>query len=323
MPPNRGTSQTAGAERSRLDGVIHSRRPYPDVDTVLREMARLARQYRSRPRVRNVVQTVTRGVDLSDADAVAHAVWTWIRENVRYVRDPEDTELLQSPDLILKKPRYADCDGMSVLAAAMLSSVNIDSGFRAVALQETGAYDHVYAVYDPGSGDEWHALDATVGVPPGPDRHVQSAKSVKTVPLNSKTNSSEMASPQGSNLNVAGSRRRSSTELADTTSGAPGGGADLTTTSNGGGGGGGSNRPIWTTLIDEVSEVTDSIFARRRSGGGGGGGGGGTQPPQRAPRVDTGGGDKILGMEPTTLAVVGVGGTLAVWMVSEMVNEDQ
>jgi len=152
MPPSRGTPP-AGPSDLR-GGVRHDRRPYPNVEKVLEEMVRLANEYKSDPRVRDAVQAATDQADARSAQQVARSVWEGIRENVRYVRDPTHTELLQSPDLILRRPRYADCDGMAGLAAAMLSSIGIPSGFRAIAREEAGAYDHVYAVYKVGDGSE-------------------------------------------------------------------------------------------------------------------------------------------------------------------------
>lgn len=326
MPLTRGPSRSG---LTRRDGVMHSREPYPNVDVVLREMVRLANEYKSDPRLRDRVQGVTSGVRLADRSAVARAVWRWVRENVRYVRDPAQTELLQSPVRILESPRYADCDGMATLAAAMLSALGIRAGFRAVARETAGAYDHVYAVYKPSPhASQWHAVDPTAPIPPGPDKQLSQAKSSKTVPL------SDMYDESGSELSARSTSSRESGGL--TTVGSNPARRDMgsyppmsqddsqtqasTTSSGSSGGSGGQAVGIIETLIKQAGNVAGDIWGNGgggNGGGGGGSGGGSTQPVVVQPQQS-----KILGMSPSTLAVVGIGGLGVAFVASQFMNDD-
>jgi hypothetical protein len=294
------------------------------VDAVLGEMVRLANDYKSDPRLRDRVQQITDSVNLENPDAVAQAVWRWIRENVRYVRDPSDTELLQSPVRILEEPRYADCDGMATLGAAMLSAVGHRAGFRAIAREKSGAYDHVYAVYEPLANRRWHALDPTAPLQPGPDQQASQALSVKTVPLSDMSDSSTLAASEPSTgLTTVGSNETDDT-MALSVYPPPGSGddgqGDVTTTSEPGGATQGREN-ILNTIIREAGDVASSIWGNR---GQGGTSPSGTRPPrQTRPTVPVRQSETtILGMSPGTLAIVGIG-TVGVGLVaSQFMGDD-
>ena len=304
---------------------MHQRTAYTSVPDVLDEMVRLANQYKSEPIVRDATQHVTSDVDISDRRAVATSVWRWIRENIRYVRDPTNTELLQSPDRILSPPRYADCDGMSMLAAAMLSSVHISTGFRAIAQAEAGAYDHVYAIYEPKpDAQSWHALDATAPLPPGPDTQAEQAESTKTVFLSDNQRPTDM-SGRNASLTVVGSNDLAQSDgQATTTSTDPVYPADgsfpdwMYPEEEAGGGSpstenGGNTNELIKTGIQEVSEIVGAIWGSQ---------GQQSTPPARQPTTPAipGGQQqaKILGMSPSTLAIVAVAGGGVVYLASNM-----
>lgn len=150
--------------------------PYEDVGRTLAVMAEMAQRQKTDPKIRKVADSVTGGVTFpagtAGRDEVATRIWRFIKREIRYVLDPAGTELVQAPDAILKT-RHGDCDGMATLAAAMLAGLGIESGFRAVAWEEKGVYQHVYAIYAPTRGEDvakWHALDpVSPSPPPGPD----------------------------------------------------------------------------------------------------------------------------------------------------------
>lgn len=150
--------------------------PYEDVGRTLAVMAEMAQRQKTDPKTRKVADSVTGGVTFpagtAGRDEVATRIWRFIKREIRYVLDPAGTELVQAPDAILKT-RHGDCDGMATLAAAMLAGLGIESGFRAVAWEQKGVYQHVYAIYAPTRGEDvakWHALDPVSPSPsPGPD----------------------------------------------------------------------------------------------------------------------------------------------------------
>ena len=59
----------------------------------------------------------------------------WVQGNIRYVRDPPDVELVQTPQYTLQQ-RAGDCDDQSVLLASMLMATGHPAQFIAVGLQQ-------------------------------------------------------------------------------------------------------------------------------------------------------------------------------------------
>ena len=101
------------------------------------------------------------------------AIGDYIKNNVRYVRDPDGIEYLQDPvDLINTMATAAqtgnlaqgDCDDMALLIATLLLSIGHTPYYRAVRYKaDSGHYNHIYVVdYDrnQGSGKMRIVLDA-------------------------------------------------------------------------------------------------------------------------------------------------------------------
>jgi transglutaminase-like putative cysteine protease len=59
------------------------------------------------------------------------AIQLWVQSNIRYVQDPPDLELVQTPQKTLQW-RAGDCDDQSVLVAALLTSIGHPCQFIAV-----------------------------------------------------------------------------------------------------------------------------------------------------------------------------------------------
>lgn len=81
----------------------------------------------------------------------ALAIGDFVKKNVRYVRDPDNIEYLQSPKDLIEKMQQGtaqgDCDDMSLLTATLLLSIGHQPSFRAVRYsQSMGNYNHIYVV---------------------------------------------------------------------------------------------------------------------------------------------------------------------------------
>jgi transglutaminase-like putative cysteine protease len=63
----------------------------------------------------------------------ARKLQEWVATNIRYVRDPTEVELVQTPQYTLQQ-RMGDCDDQAVLLAAMLDSVGHPARFIAIGL---------------------------------------------------------------------------------------------------------------------------------------------------------------------------------------------
>lgn len=96
------------------------------------------------------------------------AVQVWAQQNIRYIRDPPDLELVQTPQKTLQW-RAGDCDDQSVLTAALLQSIGHPVQFMAMGFRG-GPLEHVMTRTK--IGPQWVAVEtikpvALGFVPPG------------------------------------------------------------------------------------------------------------------------------------------------------------
>jgi transglutaminase-like putative cysteine protease len=97
------------------------------------------------------------------------ALFNFVRDRIRYVKDVRGLETLQTPPATLEVGQ-GDCDDKSTLLAALLESIGHPTRFVAVGFVQPGRYSHVYV--ESRAGSRWIALDATMPhdagwMPPG------------------------------------------------------------------------------------------------------------------------------------------------------------
>lgn len=116
-------------------------------------MKKVARQRAGHPLIRRLATSILNYYEVPSqhyADE-AMAIGDYVKEKVRYVRDPDGIEYLQDPvDLVehIKQGQASgDCDDMSLLIATLLLSVGHVPSFRAVRYRDyAGHYNHIYVV---------------------------------------------------------------------------------------------------------------------------------------------------------------------------------
>ncbi len=130
------------------------------MDTTVAKMAEMAMgQYGARsPKIRHLaINIVNRaGVANKDYRAMAVACYRWVRDNIRYVKDPVGQEALCHPEYLLEVGG-ADCDDMSMLVAALCGSLGIQTRFVTVAVNSQ-QFGHVYLEAETTPG-KWIPLD--------------------------------------------------------------------------------------------------------------------------------------------------------------------
>jgi transglutaminase-like putative cysteine protease len=104
-----------------------------------------------------------------DFDGELAALYTWVRDRIRFVRDVAGVEGLQAPRRTIEWGA-GDCDDMATLLVALLRSIGHPArlAFRAIGTNRTGPrnFSHVYTVAKYGGREI--ALDPTVpGTPIG------------------------------------------------------------------------------------------------------------------------------------------------------------
>lgn len=94
---------------------------------------KIANEYKLNPMIRVLATRIVANVDSQDYLNELKTMFEWVRDNIRYVRDIESVETLQTPDVTLPRsvsPRLGigcgDCDDHTLLLATLLKAI----GFR-------------------------------------------------------------------------------------------------------------------------------------------------------------------------------------------------
>lgn len=119
----------------------------------VREMKKVARKYSGDPLVRRTAESILNEYNTKSHNHLdeAKAVGDWVKRHMKYAKDPDGIEQLQSPNLmirrILKGEARGDCDDMALLVATLLLSLGIKCAYRIVRYKtESGGYNHIYVV---------------------------------------------------------------------------------------------------------------------------------------------------------------------------------
>ena len=110
-----------------------------------------------------------------DWKAEATALFDYVRENVRYTRDPLRHDTYVSASRTLGAWRGGDCDDLTIALGALLESVGFQTMMRVVQTEGNNGFNHIYlaAVLPEGGGalgggrPETFALDASMDKPAG------------------------------------------------------------------------------------------------------------------------------------------------------------
>lgn len=91
------------------------------------------------------------GIAPNDYLGELNAVFTAVRDQIRYTRDPVNIEALQTPAYTLKI-KTGDCDDKSTLLCSMLESIGHPSrlSYRVIGTKPGAGYSHVYVVANIG-----------------------------------------------------------------------------------------------------------------------------------------------------------------------------
>jgi hypothetical protein len=122
---------------------------------------------RSKQFVYKIVGKILRNIPERDWDGEVAAIFNWVRNNIRYTRDPLGVELFRTPRAAYSDG-IGDCDDMSIILVALLRAVGYICRFRVIGF-EKGSYSHVYVVVGipPEQPERWLALDPSQPNNPG------------------------------------------------------------------------------------------------------------------------------------------------------------
>lgn len=123
-------------------------------------MSQVARQASADPTIRTAALAIVGHLGSNDYLNEALAIGQFVKDHVRYVKDPLGIEQLQDPRLLLanatKGEAQGDCDDMSALTAALLLSIGHQPYFKIVRYKSnSGSYNHIYTVvYEKNKADK-------------------------------------------------------------------------------------------------------------------------------------------------------------------------
>lgn len=140
------------------------RKGEPGIRDTLRIMGRLVKQYQADPMIRSLSADLVRHFPNKSFSAEVTALFYYVRDVIRYVKDPVQYELVQTPIKTLEL-RYGDCDDQVTLLCSMLESIGHPTRFVAVQVDDQPNYSHVFC--QTLVGTRWLSLETTERWEPG------------------------------------------------------------------------------------------------------------------------------------------------------------
>ncbi len=126
--PNRGAAPVL---LSANVSVTEHANGLPHVRSTVAKMAELSTVGSQTYEIRNLATRITAGVPSKQYGLEALALYQWVRDNIRYRKDPLGREWLQSPARTVLE-RSGDCDDIATLLAALLQSLGHETRFHTV-----------------------------------------------------------------------------------------------------------------------------------------------------------------------------------------------
>lgn len=123
----------------------------------LRQMRTLIRDGRKSSHVRQQAEALTRALPSKAYAKEARECFEFVRDDIRYLRDPNTIERIQLPEVTLQT-RLGDCDDKVVLLCSLLESIGHPTRLVAVGLYGS-PLRHVYC--ETRIGSRWVACETT------------------------------------------------------------------------------------------------------------------------------------------------------------------
>lgn len=117
--------------------------------------------------VREWAKKIVSRVEVNNKKAEAQAIFNFVRDNIRYTKDPLGFEYLQTPPVLLEDIRLyqegrgdrpvGDCDDDTLLSLSLLKSIGFQVAIKVVSFAPDKRYGHVYGLVK--IGYEWVPFD--------------------------------------------------------------------------------------------------------------------------------------------------------------------
>lgn len=125
----------------------------------LRLMARIVREFKSHPLIRNTARELVQSLPGQDYRGEAETLLRFVQTDIRYLQDINGIETIHSPDVTLEY-RSGDCDDSATLFASLLESIGHPTRFIAVGFNAPNQFEHVFV--ETRIGAQWLAGETTI-----------------------------------------------------------------------------------------------------------------------------------------------------------------
>lgn len=129
------------------------------VKQTLKLMSALVKGGKKSGVVRAKALELTQHLRQKDRLGEIQALWFFVKNNIRYVRDINGVETVHTPEQVLRQ-ESGDCDDKALLLASLLESIGHPSAFIAIGTQQPGKFSHVMAATRMGA-TKWIPLETT------------------------------------------------------------------------------------------------------------------------------------------------------------------
>ena len=96
-------------------------------------MRKLGHEGKKSPLVRHVSVLLTQDIEQKNKFAEIYALYNFVKDRIRYVRDIRNVETLHTAERILQN-KAGDCDDKSILLASLLESLGFKTRFNSAKL---------------------------------------------------------------------------------------------------------------------------------------------------------------------------------------------
>lgn len=117
--------------------------------------------------VREWAKKIVARVEVNNKKAEVEAIYNFVRDHVRYTKDPLGFEYLQTPPVLLEDIRLniegrgdrpvGDCDDMTLLSLSLLKAIGYQTAIKVVSFAPSKQFGHVYGMVK--LGYDWVAVD--------------------------------------------------------------------------------------------------------------------------------------------------------------------
>jgi hypothetical protein len=131
------------------------------VEQTIQQMRQLVDEALRDPAIIRLATDIVRGAPAFDDHAEANALYEWVRQNIRFTKDPVNKEKLYPPSELLKI-RAGDCDDISMLLGTLLMAVGYPARVMTVAASPDSPdqFSHVYVEGEvPAGSNQWIPMD--------------------------------------------------------------------------------------------------------------------------------------------------------------------